>query len=372
MRFATSYIFTLLAVMAASLPVSAETVSQKQASKLAQTFFNAANGRVMAKPKLVYNGKRLTTRNLFSPFYVYNHPAGGFVIISAENKAFPILGYSLKDNFNPDEMGDATKALLTEYARHIEYIRYDSRIPEEAIEAWTNFPQYLDNLLEATYDATDPTFTMEEASERIDAIETSDRIYDLSSDIFTPSQWQSMVDEELKSAGSVALGLVGDKLTSPAIIHGHKGDYYRIELDSRNNWLMRLMATEFLSTGQVADLGNPIRIEMPEEEDIPFALHDEFIAQTAAEEEARLDMFDELLHPSSPVVRYIGGGHYQITLPAEVMMARIYNLQGAMVDQLTFRGSDTAVIKLDRQPSGFYMLLLNDVNGRPYGLKLHK
>jgi hypothetical protein len=63
--------------------VFGETVSQKQASYIAQQFFNAAHRQVMAKPKLVYNGKRLTTDHLFSPFYVYNHSTGGFVIISA-------------------------------------------------------------------------------------------------------------------------------------------------------------------------------------------------------------------------------------------------------------------------------------------------
>ena len=48
----------------------AETVSQKEASRLAGLFFNAANGRVMSAPKLVYNAKKLPTDRLFSPFYL--------------------------------------------------------------------------------------------------------------------------------------------------------------------------------------------------------------------------------------------------------------------------------------------------------------
>ena len=91
------------------LSVQAETVSQKEASRLAETFFNAAAGQVMGKPKLVYNGKNLTTNRLFSPFYVYNHPKGGFVIIAADNKALPVLGYSLKETFSPDNLDEATK-----------------------------------------------------------------------------------------------------------------------------------------------------------------------------------------------------------------------------------------------------------------------
>ena len=82
-------------VLGGTVSAHAETVSQRQAKHIAQQFFNAAYGRVMGEPKLVYNGRRLTTNSLFPPFYVYNLQAGGFVVISAENKAFPILGYDL-------------------------------------------------------------------------------------------------------------------------------------------------------------------------------------------------------------------------------------------------------------------------------------
>ena len=200
-----------LAMAAVAAPALGETVSQKEASRLAQTFFNAANGQVMGKPNLVYNGKRLTTDKLFSPFYVYNLPAGGFVIISAENKAMPILGYSLKSSFDPDAMGEATKALLGEYARDIEMIRYDSRVPEEAIAAWTDYRAYVASMLSARYDAADPAFSMADAGERVRNIETSGRMDDFSSDIFTPEQWREEINAELRANKSVALVIFGGK-----------------------------------------------------------------------------------------------------------------------------------------------------------------
>ena len=80
------------ALCIAALPALAETVSQKHASKIAETFFNTAYGIHVAAPKFAWNGRQLTTDRLFTPFYIYNHPRGGFVIISAENKAFPVLG----------------------------------------------------------------------------------------------------------------------------------------------------------------------------------------------------------------------------------------------------------------------------------------
>ncbi len=131
----------------------AETVSQKEASKLAQIFFNAANGEVVSKPKLVYNGKRLTTNRLFSPFYVYNHAKGGFVIIAADNKAYPILGYSLHTNFDPEKLDSAASARLAEYARDIEYIRHDGRVPDEAIAAWTGMPDFIYSTLNPTHES---------------------------------------------------------------------------------------------------------------------------------------------------------------------------------------------------------------------------
>ena len=90
------YIIGLLTVLALAAGVQAETVTQKQAKAVAQQFFNKAFGRTMPQPKYVYNGRRLTTQRLFVPFYVFTLPTQGYVIVSAENKAFPILGYSLR------------------------------------------------------------------------------------------------------------------------------------------------------------------------------------------------------------------------------------------------------------------------------------
>lgn len=365
-------IMSAVMAMTASMPLSAETVSQKEAARLASAFFNAAHGQVMAKPTLVYNGRRLTTDRLFAPFYVYNLGKGGFVIISAENKAFPILGYSLKENFNPEAMGDALKALLTEYARDIEFIRYDSRIPEEAIAAWNDFPSYVDNLLSAQYSATDPDISIDDAAARIDDIVYSDRSNDLSSDIFSPGQWSTMMNDELLQSGSVALGVISDGTVRPMVVHGSKGDYYRIKFDESqtNDWLMRLMATEFLTSGQVADYGHPIIIENESEEEAPFSFYDSFMADMAADRESVTRSIEERLHPSSPVVQSVGGGHFRITLPEEVSLVRVYSLSGSMVERLQYKNTDSAVISLDGLPYGFYFALANGVSGKSYGFKL--
>lgn len=285
----TRFIRNLFAVALALLPAlhcQAETVSRKEASKVAATFFNAAYRKATGKPDMVYSGKNLTTDRLFSPFYVFNSPAGGFVIISAENKAFPILGYNLKEKFNPTAIDATEKTILSEYARQIEYIRYDSRIPFEAIEAWTALDSHIGDILK-----------------------TSDDI------------------------------------------------------------LMRGDAVEFPDIGLPAQ---SLSEEADETDYPPFAFHEEFLAATRAENEERLRIYDEILNPSTPVIRQIGGGHFEIRFPEEITLGRIFNLQGAIVESLTFKNTDTALLTLDREPPGFYVVLVAGKSGKSYGIKLYK
>ncbi len=125
----------------------AETVGQKEAKAMAQKFFNESRNFVTPPVSYVYNGKDLSTHRLFTPFYVFNSPAGGFVVVSAENKAFPILAYSLSERFDKDRMTDMTREILTDFSRDIEMIRYDSRIPSDAIEQWTTYPEVVFDML---------------------------------------------------------------------------------------------------------------------------------------------------------------------------------------------------------------------------------
>lgn len=125
----------------------AETIGQKEAKAMAQKFFNESRNYVTPPVTYVYNGKDLTTQRLFTPFYLFNSPAGGFVVVSAENKAFPILAYSLKETFDKDKMTPMVRSILTDFSRDIEMIRYDSRIPTDAIEQWETYPEVVFDML---------------------------------------------------------------------------------------------------------------------------------------------------------------------------------------------------------------------------------
>lgn len=368
--FIRTFIIALIALTSFSL--RAETVSQKEAKEIASKFFNAAHGQLMAEPKLVYNGRRLTTGSYFAPFYVYNLPVGGFVVISAENKAFPILGYSLSDSFSPDEMGPKLKSLLTLYARHIENVRYDSTVPEIAIEAWENIPAYIDNLLSAKYDATDPQTLPEDALGELAFLASREDAAGSASATYTPEQWMEMIDSELLSKPDVPLGIVDDKGMFATIVYGRKGDMYRILLDKRDKSLWRLMPTEIVSAGQLAVFGNPPVIEENMEEELPFSFYDDFIANIESEEKAKRAVIENTVINDSPIVQWHGSGHYSVTLPEEVKSMRVYSLDGSLVQRDAFRETNVANVELTQNPTGFYFAVFFGESGRPYPVKLFR
>lgn len=299
--------FGCLALFA--LSSSAETVSQKQASKIAETFFNAAYGQYMTAPKMVWNGRQLTTDRLFSPFYIYNHPAGGFVIVAADTKAFPILGYSRTSKFDRSKLTQAEEDLLSRYAHEIELIRYDSRMPVKAVEAWTNLPLYINKMLNNPYDS---------------------------------SEFESLSDD------------------SRDLIE---------EIDRRNSSVMMPTAVEF-PIYRPEYFRDYTLDDVTEPEDVPFDLFDSFMAEIKAEEKARQAALDEILNPTKPVVSLLGGAHYSIRFPDNVALARVYSVQGARQMEKYFKNTNVVNLDLSALVPGYYILFVVDENGKTYGIKL--
>lgn len=359
-----------MVLSAVSSVAVAETVPQTQAKKIASQFFNAANGRYMAEPKFVYNGRRLTTQRLFTPFYVYNNPAGGFVIISAENKAFPILAYSLKDTFDPNHIGDKLQAILRGYALDIERIRYDERVPYDAIEAWTDIPHYIDNLLSAPYYGDDVIITVDEGAEMVDRVFADERYDDNWSDIYTPSQWGELIDTELDKNRNVALGIIGSKTITPVIVQSRRGDYYRIRTDVPDMTMYRLFATEYLSDGQLAMLDYAPGLPEQPMADTAFRFYDDFITETRSAHQAERRDIEEALTVTDPVIHAHGSGFYTVDIPEEAAVARIYNLGGAMVRQYTYGSTMSPHFDLLAEPTGFYFAQIIGKSGRSYGVKI--
>lgn len=294
------------------LPGHSENISQKQASKIAEAFFNEAYGQYVAAPKFVWNGRQLTTDRLFSPFYVYNHPRGGFVIISADSKAFPVLGYSLTSGFEKDKLTEEEKELLKQYAHEIELIRYDSRIPERAVAAWQNLPLTINRAIHNPYDTPEFEALDEDSREIIEAI------------------------------------------------------------DRRNNSIMMPTAVEFPIYDASLYRDYTLDDVLEPAEEIPFSFYNSFIEEIKGEENARLAKIEEILSPTDPMIEMLGGAHFVITFPVEVIKTSIYSLQGTRMQEKYYK--DTNVINLDLSslPSGFYVMMALGDDGRVYGFKLFR
>lgn len=369
----TTYAILAFTAFTAASPAYGETVSQKQAKAMAQSFFDEAYHEATAPVKLVYNGKRLTTDRLFTPFYVYNQPRGGFVIISAENKTMPVLGYSLKSSFDEDNLSETERAWLKGFARDIELIRYDDRVPEKAISAWTDYPKYVAEILSAPYDATDVTLSFSDvAPDLTELLYTTDRSLDGNfSAVYTPAQWSAVVASHLANEGNVAIAYVDEaKEMFPAFVHGRKGDFFRIRFDRPNDWLMLLTPAEFLGDRQIALLSKPSYVAPEEEEEPSFEFYDSFVTETRAlaeEEETRMSAL-----PTEPIVKSAAAGHFDILLPENARLAMIYNLNGSHIGRATYSGQPVAHINIEAEPAGFYFAIIYGESGRPYGIKLYR
>lgn len=298
--------------LAASMASHAENVTQKQASKIAESFFYAVSGEDTGTPKLTWNGRQLTTDRLFSPFFIYNNPKGGFVIIAADSKAYPILGYSKNGKFERDKLTEKESDLLKQYAHEIELIRYDSRIPERAVSAWQNLPLFFNKMLSNPYDT--PEFERLSDSKK----------------------------EELE------------------------------EIDRRNNSIMMPSAVEF----ELYDPDNYREYTLDdvtvEEEEIPFKFYEDFINELKEEERARIASLDEILAPTKPVVLSSGAAHYTIRFPDNIRLVYIYGMNGQKMIEKYFKNTDVVNLDISSLPGGFYALMALSDNGNVYGMKIFR
>ena len=113
--------FTLILIFAAVLAM-AGNVTPEKARTLASSFFT--DTRSAAKVSLVWDGTDGLTRAVTAPaFYVFNREGGGFVIVSGDDTATPILGFSETGSFRTDGMPENVRSWFDSYAAQINYLR---------------------------------------------------------------------------------------------------------------------------------------------------------------------------------------------------------------------------------------------------------
>lgn len=134
------WLFILLLMPAILL---AAPVDPNLAQQVAQNFINTVGDSVSAQqpinqPRRLKRVAKQTTDN--PPYYIFNNEDGGFVIVSGDDCATPILGYSYEGSIDLDNMPIQLEELLNAYAAEIQYaIDNHLQATDEVAASWTAY-----------------------------------------------------------------------------------------------------------------------------------------------------------------------------------------------------------------------------------------
>lgn len=146
---------TFFAILLLSISAGAENVSLRTATQVASYLFNTTKG---GNVSLVWEGGS-GTKGSESAFYVFNYDRGGFVIISGDDRVYPILGYSDTGSFVVDDMPSNIRAFFDGYIKEIESVRNSSISQSADVAArWNNLttPSTIKDLKTALWDQYEP------------------------------------------------------------------------------------------------------------------------------------------------------------------------------------------------------------------------
>lgn len=122
-------LFSLILLAMLPAVAMAEHVESARAQQAAKTFLNT-NG--------VYANKLtdLSAEAGFTNLYIYNADKG-FVVMAADDRVQPVLGYSLTGSFDPDAMPDNVRAWLQGYDDEIKYVvESNAKATPETKQQW--------------------------------------------------------------------------------------------------------------------------------------------------------------------------------------------------------------------------------------------
>jgi hypothetical protein len=130
-------LFILLILPAVLL---ATPVDPNLAQQIALNFINSTGDSLNAQhpinqPRRL---KRVTKQTAdTSPYYIFNNEDGGFVIVSGDDCATPILGYSNEGSIDLDNMPIQLEELLDAYAAEIQYaVDNNLQATDEVVKSW--------------------------------------------------------------------------------------------------------------------------------------------------------------------------------------------------------------------------------------------
>ena len=117
-----SFLFTVMALLAFSLKLTASPVTIEQAQNQAKNFLLSIGAEV-GNITLVEAPAKASTTNGEVYYYVFNYGAdGGFVIVSGDDRTTPILGYSDQGHVSADDIQNSFKPMLESYKDELDRV----------------------------------------------------------------------------------------------------------------------------------------------------------------------------------------------------------------------------------------------------------
>ncbi len=102
--------------------VYTQTVRQEQAIKVAEEFYLLkADQHHIATGKPLVNDVIIKKNSSYILYYIINFEEGGFLLISADERFFPVLAYSFQGRFNPDDVPENCRTWLDIYETQINH-----------------------------------------------------------------------------------------------------------------------------------------------------------------------------------------------------------------------------------------------------------
>ncbi len=134
-----------------SIALFAGNITQKQAQKVALNFyfekFNQFEGQV-SQDQLSIQSVYTETDGIQNFYYVFHISQGGFVMVSADDRLNPVLGYSFRHDFGFENQPPNVKWWLQQYADQVKYTRNNQL--EQASKIAERWEYYLNDNFKIT------------------------------------------------------------------------------------------------------------------------------------------------------------------------------------------------------------------------------
>jgi hypothetical protein len=153
-------IFTILLSFAINFAVQAKKVEVEKAEKIAKNLYQEKaqfNANFKFNSNLILNSISIKDNNNEPVLYIFNYSTGGFVIVSADDIAYPVLGYSFESSFPTENQPESFKWWINSYKQEILDAKVNNTLQtSEVKQAWKDIDTYPSNSASKQIQSVDP------------------------------------------------------------------------------------------------------------------------------------------------------------------------------------------------------------------------